>query len=120
MIVKIFFNTEGFIGAWSHHAQWNFLVREITQEDIDYAKANGEPVYAEMNAGDIVLFGRTIDSRNGVEVIPKGGTHEHSFGSLKVKFHQDQDQKMIKATKEAHKLNKYSKQTSDLEEALYQ
>lgn len=119
MLVKIFFNTDGFIGAWSHHKFWAGKPKEITQSDIDFAKANGTPLFVEMNQNEISLFGKTCNCRNGIEVIPKGKTHEHEFGGLKVKMHSEQEVALVKETKKIHSLNKKSKM-SDLELAIYQ
>ena len=116
MLIKIFFNTDGFIGAWSHHTDWNGQGRisPITQGQINFAKKNNQPISAEMSAEEIGIFGRTINGRNGIEIVTEN--EDANFGNLKVKFNDNQNQKFVKETKKAHKYNKIH---SDLESIIY-
>jgi hypothetical protein len=100
MKIQIFLNTDGYLGAWgaSTIARKGALVFEIPNQDIP-------------------LFHKAIDGRNGVEVLlDKKKKHDVEFGNLRLKFHQLQNEKLVKQTKKAHKHNK---KKSHLEEAIF-
>jgi len=88
MKIHIILNTDGFLGAWSTRPTENSQEFEIPNQDVG-------------------LFHKTIDCRDGIEVLSKKTKKfDVEFGNLKLKFNDAQDKKLFKKTKDAHKRNK--------------
>jgi len=99
MKIQLFKNTDGFLGAWA------------TGRIVDPALA------FEMSNAEQVLFHKAVDGRDNVEILPRDALqYDAQFGNLKLLFHSEQSAKLLKLTREAHKLNK---DKSDLESALF-
>lgn len=100
MIVQFFLNTDGFLGAWS----------------ISPKKLAGSLLF-DIPQTDIPLLHKAVDGRAGVKILPlKAKKFDAQFGNLKLKFEEDQTQKFVDLTQEAHK---YTKKKNAIEDACF-
>jgi hypothetical protein len=101
MILRIFFNNDGFLGGWATTQETSCSA--LTAEIISRQKEKGFGVFVEMTMDQVQLFHKTIDCRDRVEILPMDSDKfDASFGSLNLKFNDFQKEKDLKITKEAH------------------
>lgn len=105
MIIEVFFNTDGYLGAWG--TRNGLTPEEITAEKIAQAKENETGLAFEIPDHDIALFHNAIECRGGVEILTSDAeVYDVAFGNMKLKFNDTQNEIDLEKTREAHKLNK--------------
>lgn len=107
MIVKIILNTDGFLGGYiiphSHERLKLDIITEQKIEDVKKRKSDNFLV-VYIPVVDMPLFNKSIIGRDNVEVLSRFDTKaDATFGMLKLKFNDKQNQKAYSRATSAHK-----------------
>jgi len=106
MIIQLFYNTDGYLGGWANPPSLQSLkIEEITSKYLQDCKEKKQPIIVEMTNEEIVIFHNIIIGRDMVDILPKKSkVFDLEIGNLKLKFKDNQSDKILKKAQKDHQL----------------